>query len=138
MIKRGALVVAALITSLIATFVVRETLFFDSENPYGAKEISPAFRDSIPAGGPSRIEGFTAPPNHPLPEDEARRAVLEFASHRLGLDRDDINGAQIADVFNQDGSRIFVIASRGGAVLAKVQMDRLGRLSLLVGEVPVR
>lgn len=87
MLKRAVIAAMAISTCLAAAFVAKETVFFDSGNPYGAKEISADFRESLPPAAGSRIEDFTLPSNYPLPEEEARRAALEFAVARLRLDQ---------------------------------------------------
>jgi|GEM_PF-2536856 len=132
--KRTIFALAVAISALIVGFIAKETIFFDSDNPYGAKEISPEFAQSLPVVKTAELKPSNFNSSHagPLEDHIAERVCLEYASANLeGLDISP-SELRIKALASEGAGRIYQILDSHDTPVAIVRMDRLGGLSLQI------
>lgn len=132
------LLTLGLLAVFLIGFVVKETIFFDSNNPYGEKEISPNFDKALPAVEKSAFDpaDFGSTNSVPIANEDAKRIASEYLiseSKRRGLDQ--VRFEFVRTRRAADGT-IFEFCSIPSGEVAQIRMDRLGALSIV--ELPTK
>lgn len=133
--KNLLLLSLGLFSMVVLGFVAKETIFFDSNNPYGDKVISPEFAKALPAVEKPTFDpadlGVTS--RGPLADEDAKRVVSEYLSSELrrrGIDPIDFEIVAIS-TFTLEKGTIYKFRSKQSGQTVKVRMDRLGLISIL-------
>lgn len=131
--RKLLLIILGLLAAVVVGFVVKETIFFDSENPYGAKEVSSDFAKALPAVEKPTFDpaDFGSTNNVPIASEDAKRAVTEYLvseSKRRGFH--DVRFEFVRTRKTGDGT-IFEFRSVTTGEVAQIRMDRLGTFSIV-------
>jgi hypothetical protein len=132
--KKLLLCSLGLCAMVVLGFVAKEAIFFDSNNPYGDKEIFPEFAKTLPA-----IETPTFDPTDfgvakgPLADEEAKRVVSEYLSAELERRGIDPAGFDLVAVsaFTLEKGTIYEFRSNRSSRVIRVRMDRRGIITIL-------
>lgn len=131
--KKLLLIILGLLAAVLVGFVVKESILFDSENPYGAKEVSSDFAKALPAAEKPTFDpaDFGSTSTVPLASEDAKRAAAEYLaseSKRRGFR--DVRFDFVRTSKAGDGT-VFEFRSVTTGEVARIRMDRLGTFSII-------
>ncbi len=136
--KKIVLIILGVLAAALVAFVAKETLFFDDENPYGSKEISSEFKESLPATDNPEFDlnDFGEVDQVPVADDSAKRIVTEYLVSELDRAGIDSTGFGLTAVTTEKGGTVFQFFAQEAGQSAKIRMDRHGVLSVV--ELPTK